>query len=115
MGDQQQIYYDHGPLRQAGRQITESAQQATTHLQACDAQVNGYGQWWNPDNDQSDMFGSAIGGCFSAAHKLLVSTGQKNFGVLGDQGQAIQTMADNSEQAENATTRAMPLAGNGGQ
>jgi hypothetical protein len=104
MGDQQQIVYDRAQLKQSGDGIVTAHGDAQTHLNACQSQINGYGEWWNPDKDPNDLIGGLLGGCFTAVHQMMMSTGQQNLDALQGHGQAMQAMAGNMTDAEDANT-----------
>jgi hypothetical protein len=104
MGDQQQIVYDRDQLRQSGNGIVTAHGDAQAHLNACQAQIEAYGEWWNPDNDQNDLIGGLLGGCFTAVHQMMMSTGQQNLDALHGDGTAMQTMAGNMTDTEDANT-----------
>jgi len=104
MSDQQQISYDCEQLRRSGDGIVSAHADGQAHLRACQSQIDGYGQWWNPNNDPNDMIGGLLGGCFTTIHQLMMSTGQQNLDVLHSHGQAMQTMAGNITNTEDANT-----------
>jgi hypothetical protein len=104
MADDQQIIYDRDQLKQSGNGIVTAHADAQTHLKACQAQIDGYGEWWNPDKDPNDLIGGLLGACFTAVHQLMMSTGQQNLDALHSHGTTMQTMAGNMTDAEDANT-----------
>jgi hypothetical protein len=101
MADDQQIIYDRDQLKQSGNGI----------VTACQAQIDGYGEWWNPDKDPNDLIGGLLGACFTAVHQLMMSTGQQNLDALHGHGTTMQTMAGNMTDAEDANTGISASAG----
>jgi hypothetical protein len=101
MGEQR-IAYDREQLKQSGNGIVTAHGDGQAHLNACQAQIDGYGEWWNPDKDPNDLIGGLLGACFTAVHEQMMSTGRQNLDVLHGHGQAIQAMAGNMTDAEDA-------------
>jgi hypothetical protein len=111
MGDERQIIYDREQLQQSGNGIVTAHQDAQTHLNATQSQVEGYGEWWNPDKDPNDLIGGLLGACFTAVHQLMMSTGQQNLDALHSHGTAMQAMAGNMTDAEDVNTGLSSSAG----
>lgn len=99
-----QIEYDRPQLKLAGDGIVTAHENARTHLANTQTQIEGFGEWWNPNNDPNDLIGGVLGGCFTAVHQMMMSTGQQNLDVLHSHGQAIQVMSGNMTGAEDANT-----------
>ncbi|MFB9836996.1 hypothetical protein [Actinoallomurus acaciae] len=100
----QQIDYDRLQLKQSGDGIVTAHENARTQLSNTQTQIEGLGEWWNPNKDPNDLIGGLLGGCFTAVHQMMMSTGQQNLDVLHSHGQAIQAMSGNMTGAEEANT-----------
>jgi hypothetical protein len=99
-----QIVYDRQQLRQSGDGIVTAQADATTHLNACQTRIAGYGEWWNPDKDPNDLIGGLLGACFTAVHQMMMDTGRQNLQVLRGHGQAMQAMAGTMNETEDVNT-----------
>ncbi|WP_329241198.1 hypothetical protein OG417_41780 [Actinoallomurus sp. NBC_01490] len=101
---EQQIQYDRPQLKQSGDGLVAAHENARTQLNNTQAQIQGLGEWWNPNKDPNDLIGGLLGGCFTAVHEMMMSTGHQNLDVLHGHGQAMQVMSGNMTGAEEANT-----------
>jgi len=101
---EQQISYDRQQLRRSGDGVVAAHDAMRAHLRDCQSRIDGFGQWWNPDNDQNDLIGGLLGACVTAAHQLMMDTGHQNLDVLHEHGRAMQAMAGNMDQTQAANT-----------
>jgi hypothetical protein len=100
----QHIEYDRQQLKTSGDGLVDAHGAAQTHLNAVHAQIEGYGEWWNPNKDPNDLIGGLLGAAFTAVHQMMMDTGHQNLQVLHGHGQAMQAMAGNIGDAEDANT-----------
>jgi hypothetical protein len=101
MSDQQEISYDRAQLKQSGDGYVTASGDGQAHMNTCQSQIDSFGEWWNPNNDPNDIIGGLLGGCFTAVHQLMMSSGQQNLEALHGHGRAMQAMSGNMTGAED--------------
>jgi hypothetical protein len=86
-------------IRTAGHGIQSAADQARTHLERFQQELDSYGDPWGDDD-----VGSAIGLCYGVIAGLAMDCYQTNVDGLTGFGEGVTTMADNYQQTEDQNT-----------